>query len=127
MVRERFGHDMRLLVGRESTEPNQHNPDVNQPPSEDEFAEVLVGRKENRFQIAAALKDQVIGDSWLQLGDVKHLVPERAKPSHNLAVNAFIGNDLHPAMRSVGYTTSARKASAAKAIAARTASAESLG
>lgn len=61
------------------------------------------------------------------LGYVRHLMTIEAQPFDNLTVNAFVGKKVHRGIVSSGYTTSARRAPAAKARAARTASSLSRG
>jgi hypothetical protein len=68
-----------------------------------------------------------IFDSRFQLSDGPNVMSVCARPIDDLPVYALVGDNRHPGTFSAGYMTSALRASAAKAIAARTLSGVNLG
>jgi len=69
--------------------------------------------------LLAAFENSLILDARLQLGDEKNAVVVGTQSLNDLSIDVLVSDDPHPVTFSSGYTTSARRTSAANAIAAR--------
>ena len=68
---------------------------MNEPLSEDEFAEVLVRGHENGTAGVRFVQDLLVNDAGCQLGDVQHLVAVPAQTLHHGPLDAFIRKQIH--------------------------------
>lgn len=70
--------------------------------AEYELTEVLVRRQQDSAQFEALLKDSLIIDTGCEFRDKPNIVPIGAETVNDLPVDAFVGDDLHPATFSAG-------------------------
>ena len=127
MPLEYLRYQVGFAVWMETREADEQHSRVKEPLAEDHLSEILVRSQQNPVGLAAAEENNFIVDTGVQLGDKQHFVSISAEPFDDLPVDALIRENLHPATLSIGYTTSARRTSAANAIAARTLSVVSRG
>lgn len=76
----------------------------------DKLPEILVlGQKNSRDRIGP-VQNLVVADPWLHLRHVCDFVPLRSETFDDLAINAFVGQEVQLECSAMGYTTSARRA-----------------
>lgn len=63
------------------------------------LAEVLICCDEHRGLPVRDIQDKVVGDTRFHLGDVKYRVPVAPEPGYDLAVHAFIGEEVQAVSR----------------------------
>ena len=67
-----------------------------------EFSEVLVRCQQNRAQLTALPQNCLIIYSGVELGDKVNIMPIGPQTVNNPFVDAFVGDDFHPATFSTG-------------------------
>lgn len=93
---------------------------MHQPLAEDELAKILVRGDKQSTALIRLPENSVIHGTGRKLRDVEHIVTVRPQPLHYRTVDIFICDDVHAVFVLIGYTISARRASAAKRNAAST-------
>lgn len=83
----------------------------------DELTKIFVCGHENRFAFLCDLQDPLIRQAWDHLRNSPHAVFVVTELRNDGAVDSFVNDEIHEAS-GVRYTTSALRASAAKARAA---------
>src|SRR5687767_3136487 len=83
-----------------------------------QFAEIFVCCQKQSSFIACQSKHFLVRNPGIHFSDVLDIMPILSQADNNGTVNPFIGKYIHQADSAVGYTTSARKESRAKASAA---------
>lgn len=90
--------------------------------TEHQLTEILIRSNERGREVCSASKHLIIANAGIEFGYVEDVMTVSAKVLHDRPRNAFIANEIQAASSDVGYTTSARNASAAKLNAAAIAS-----
>jgi hypothetical protein len=69
---------------------------------EHQLTEIFITGQKERTALASPLQNHVIPDPRIELGNIDHLVAVSAETFHDLAIDAFIGDELHAALSGMG-------------------------
>lgn len=115
--RQGIGDQPCLCQISQARESDQNYTGSNPALPEDQLAEILVGGQEEDSSGRRASQYGFVGNSGVELRDVKHLPAILPEGLYDLPLDSLVGDEPHATLR--GYTISARRAWAAKLMAAR--------
>lgn len=95
MLSKRRRNEIRLLSGRETSEPYQENTRGHTPKAEHEFTEVLVDGDENPPRGIGTVEDLVVGGARPKLSDVVDVVTVIAQAPDDRGVDALVREQPH--------------------------------
>jgi hypothetical protein len=87
---DRGGDDGSLGFRRQPGQPQENNPSRESAKTEYKLAEVFVRCHEKAPMLRCCLKDIVIVDAWIHLGNIHDRMTVLAKTFHDLPVDAFV-------------------------------------
>ena len=102
MLLHRCCDDLGLPVRRKTGQTYQDHSVARLVLTEDQLSEVLVRSQEKGTILSSPPKHQLVRQPWVELGDIGHLVPILPKALDDLAINAFVGDELHAASLGMG-------------------------
>jgi len=119
---DNHGYNVRLTVWRQTCQSDEHDSRRQETLTEHQVAKVKIGRQQGRILAVRYVEHDIIRYARLHLGNIYNVMSINAQALYDLTVDALVCHNLQGVVPTKGYTTSARKASAAKARAARIAS-----
>ena len=90
--------------------------------TKDQLAKIFVSRQQYRLLLIRHGQNGLVRETGRHFYDSQNIMPINPQPLHHRLVDTLVRQENHESVWDIGYTTSARKASAANANAARTAS-----
>ncbi len=127
MLLNRQSHNLRFASWCQACQTNQHNSMPMEALTNHHLSEILIRRQQQCCLLIRQVQDSIIGHAWPQFSYIRNLIPFSPETCDNRAVNALVSYKVHAGASAKGYTTSARRASLAKAKAAKIASRVSCG
>jgi hypothetical protein len=94
VLRDRRDRQGALLRRTEPVEPKQHDSVMHSILTEDQLAEILVGRDQDALVANCQLEDFVVPNSWLHLRHVRDVVTCSAKRVDDLPVDTLVTDEL---------------------------------
>ena len=91
---------------------------MNPSQAKDKLAKIPVCGDQQHATVVRPFQHAIVANAWIKLRHVNNRVIVGPQPFDNRSVHALVGQKIHVSCPTFGYTTSARKALAAKRKAA---------
>ncbi len=98
----RLRDDLCLRGGLKALEANQDHAGSGAIEAKDQFTKVLINGDQDGLPVIRLLEYLIIADTWRKFRDIDNIMPVVAQLCDNLAINAFISNEIHAALSVTG-------------------------